>query len=608
MKNKDIFFSIIHVFTLYIIVAISITGCGLNDNVNDPSNEKNEVAQSTITPTESTTENEEIDTSISSGYCLSLGVLDQNVVQNGPDRDESELSIYNKKLLFPQGAVRTICIKSFSRQEKAYNSGETEVKKLVNEIEGAKIIKELPENAFTSIPRIQTKILSLNSHAEFRTICLTSYGNGYHEISVVKDDFDDFAKQADILSTQGKKYDQIFLKSEEVEKIIKRWIAWEKDSKQKFASIQKATVSVAEEKESFELNKKDIALLKKCLLSKKKVVESPCGTEFHFECTLQAGTVFHFSLSADGDSISTDEQIYSIEPSYANKISKLLRQPTATAIQKITDSSVFQISNGKLIRYTGGFSKEVDLVLPKEVKTIEKHAFSLSAEEKKKPTGLLNKVHVTIPKDVKLEKGAFSNMGPMIVTFEEGRTKLEEEAFFDSVINGVQSEVYLPHSIRTLEKSCFCNNQCTCELTVHLPNGLRRIEERALFGTAVDAIPKTVTYIGKEAFNGLDYMPNDLPEGVKTLENSFISLSEGKIKIPASVKKIAVNAVLWNDGAQDQGYIVDKKNPYYKSDSNGWLYSKDGKILYYAYLTGANDQLPKSVKKIYKKGIHCLPD
>lgn len=72
MKNKDIFFSIIHVFTLYIIVAISITGCGLNDNVNDPSNEKNEVAQSTITPTESTTENEEIDTSISSGYCLSL--------------------------------------------------------------------------------------------------------------------------------------------------------------------------------------------------------------------------------------------------------------------------------------------------------------------------------------------------------------------------------------------------------------------------------------------------------------------------------------------------------------------------------------------------------
>lgn len=41
---------------------------------------------------------------------------------------------------------------------------------------------------------------------------------------------------------------------------------------------------------------------------------------------------------------------------------------------------------------------------------------------------------------------------------------------------------------------------------------------------------------------------------------------------------MAVNAIVWECTNSDvQGYEVDKSNLYYKSDSNGWLYSKDGK-------------------------------
>lgn len=68
---------------------------------------------------------------------------------------------------------------------------------------------------------------------------------------------------------------------------------------------------------------------------------------------------------------------------------------------------------------------------------------------------------------------------------------------------------------------------------------------------------------------------------------------------------------MWDcTNADVQGFDVDEKNQHYKSDANGWLYSKDGKTLYYAYRSGSENNLviPKRVKKIFKYGIHMYDD
>ena len=59
------------------------------------------------------------------------------------------------------------------------------------------------------------------------------------------------------------------------------------------------------------------------------------------------------------------------------------------------------------------------------------------------------------------------------------------------------------------------------------------------------------------------------------------------------------NAVVWeNSGNGDEmGFDVAEANPNYKSDENGWLYSKDGKIMYFAYLIGDEFVIPDGVEK-----------
>lgn len=276
---------------------------------------------------------------------------------------------------------------------------------------------------------------------------------------------------------------------------------------------------------------------------------------------------------------------------------------TSDSLQVIKDRRYFEIENGVLLKFFGGFVNEAEIILPTEVKKIGKEAFSLTKEEKHKPVGQLATLHLSISKQVELEPYAFQNMGPMIVSFEKGRTNIEERAFFGSVHTGISSEVVLPDSVVTLEKDCFRNNLGGSHLHIKLGSGIQKIADGALYGVSVDVIPASVRYIGKEAFGEWGYLPNDLPEGVQTLGSHFLDLTYGRINIPSSVKEIAPDAVWWQEDSEKCGYDVAEDNPYFASDSNGWLYSKDGKTLYYANLSDTNYTLPKKVKRIYKKGL-----
>lgn len=96
-----------------------------------------------------------MDTSISSGYYLSFGVLDENVVRNGAKRNESEVVVTGKNIIFPQGGIRSISIKSWSRKEKAYNPPKPGIIQYVDALESAVILDRVPGNVIKKMLKLK---------------------------------------------------------------------------------------------------------------------------------------------------------------------------------------------------------------------------------------------------------------------------------------------------------------------------------------------------------------------------------------------------------------------------------------------------------------------
>ena len=214
--------------------------------------------------------------------------------------------------------------------------------------------------------------------------------------------------------------------------------------------------------------------------------------------------------------------------------------------------------------------------LPSEVKSIGKKAFALTKKEKSIPKGRLQTICLKIPKDVRLDKFAFTGIGPMNISFEDGRKKIEDFAFQDAAENKTESTIRIPDSVKVLGKHSFYHLISGSYLVVYMGNGVERLEEGALAGGIdIDKLPSSLKYMGKES-----------------------------------------GAVSWLEDASDIGYSVSKDNRYFKSDKNGWLYSKDGKELFFAVLrTGEEgtsksyeNKVPSSVKIVHKKGLVYEPD
>lgn len=309
-----------------ILFSLAVTGCSQKDYSSKGEKNKETVSSgyssrvtenlSSFVPEEDTTEkipgdSTVIDKSISSGYYLSLGVLDESVVLNKAGRNESEMMVAGKKVIFPQGGIRSISIKSWSRKEEPYNPPKSEIIEYVDALESSEIVEDVPGNVLKKMVKIETHILYLNSHNKFRTISVTNFGNGYHEISVEKDDAEHFAKKISIKPDEGKKYNQVFLRSMEAEKIIKKWIHWESQGKKGFKSIQSANLIV--NGNMVQLTEDQTNKLKTYLKADKKTAGFPCGYENYFECIQDDGSKFHFSISADGESISTDRRVYTAD-------------------------------------------------------------------------------------------------------------------------------------------------------------------------------------------------------------------------------------------------------------------------------------------------------
>ena len=281
----------------------------------------------------------------------------------------------------------------------------------------------------------------------------------------------------------------------------------------------------------------------------------------------------------------------------------------SSPLEMVTSTEdMFEIEDGVLLHYRGSYQKEIKIVLPKSVKVIGKNAFSLNEDERKMLTKL--KVsYLDISGDVKIREGAFAGAGPLKVKLLEGRKKVEKGAFRDMGKCGCESEITLADSIQSIGEYAFCVNGA---VTVNLSNNLRRVEKYGLNGASVHSLPDSLEYLGEEALGYQGKAFDKMPEHLKEIGPSCIRLYEGRIHIPAEVRHIALNAVVWEQCSNTnvQGYEVAADNPYYKSDKNGWLYSKDGKILQYAYrLASENDiVIPQGVEKVCRKGLYLYDE
>lgn len=271
-------------------------------------------------------------------------------------------------------------------------------------------------------------------------------------------------------------------------------------------------------------------------------------------------------------------------------------------------SDMFEIEKGVLLRYKGGYNKAWKIVLPPTVKEIASKAFVLKESEKKYAYELPVS-SIEIGKDVKLQKNAFYGSGPLKVTLLNGRTNVEKSAFAEMGKYGCESEITLSKSIKTIEEYAFYEDDGTKK--VNLNGNLERIEKGGLCGAAHSDLPDSIKYLGDNALGNVSRQLTKLPESLEYIGERCVTLYSGKIKIPPRVKKMEINAVVWEcTNADIHGYDVDENNLYYKSDSNGWLYSKDGKKLFYAYRLPSENNvvIPKGVEKVYKEGVYLCDD
>lgn len=254
------------------------------------------------------------------------------------------------------------------------------------------------------------------------------------------------------------------------------------------------------------------------------------------------------------------------------------------------------IENETLMKVDNLYKKEEKLVLPAGVSKIDKNALKYNDNRGGYPQFTTSEtLHLCIPKRVKLGPKNFELAGPMDITFEEGRQKIEPEAFAYAGHNGRCFKVTLPKTCKVIGKKAFYESLIK---SLKLNDGLIEIGDWALFTTKCD-IPDSVEKLGNHALDdwsfqsidnhhiGYDIEEFKLPKNIKSIGDYCIGIEYYPVKpvyISQNVETIGKHAFtfLKNIDVVDKNkprikFVVDKKNKYYKSDKKGWIYTKDGK-------------------------------
>ena len=196
----------------------------------------------------------------------------------------------------------------------------------------------------------------------------------------------------------------------------------------------------------------------------------------------------------------------------------------------------FIVEGDTVLRYLGDYEKQRKITLPKGTKKIATGAFSVG-------DATLSKLctHVTelkIPKDVKVEPGAFRDCGKLRIVLEQGWTTVEPESFAYMVAKEKKSQrlswvrVELPRTMRRLKKNAFLTEGEIDEMqkdetavNVLLNNELEYIEDDALKGIVCDNIPDHLIELGTNFYysnSNDEYDEYDFPTTLKRIARSTL--------------------------------------------------------------------------------------
>lgn len=290
----------------------------------------------------------------------------------------------------------------------------------------------------------------------------------------------------------------------------------------------------------------------------------------------------------------------------------LENKETATQTYQVGD---FTMRGCQIVKYNHAYEKEGQVKLPKDIVSFEDSSFTVVEKftddgyRLGKKHSQVKKVKLCIPRQVYIEPYAFRQMGKAEIIFEEGREEIETSAFSEIGCENFKVKIILPSTIKRLNLWAFKNDTNARGITLILNEGLRVIGNGALEGMKVD-LPKSLRILEDGALTY--WKPKGdfgLPEGVEEIGNSCFYFENAKeaFKIPSTVKKIGKNAFDFSESVYVPEVKADPANPYFKSDENGWLYSKDGKTLYYAWVDSKHDKIPESV--VYLKcDVKSYPD
>jgi len=269
------------------------------------------------------------------------------------------------------------------------------------------------------------------------------------------------------------------------------------------------------------------------------------------------------------------------------------------AMKEYTEGN-FILRGCRIVDGTKCYEKGSAVKWPKDVISIAPHAFRLQGKINKK------KVKLEVPKNVYLEPEAFTELGYADVIFEKGRKKIERYSFSNA---GIKNDVTItvPSSVKIIEDGAFeqwyslLEGKKPSNMPVYLSEGVEEIGDSALLGVCCD-LPSTVKVLGNWTLTS--WVPRngkyELPENLEEIGSDCFEIIEKnpKLHIPASLKKIGTNAFIYTPNKKQPRITVDSKNKYFKTGKGGWLYSKDGKELYFACGTEKEVKIPEGVEYI----------